>query len=232
LPQFSADAEGAIATATRAEALGLDGVFVFNHLWKIGQPGGPVLDCFPLLGALAAETTRIDLGPLVARVGLVPDAVLVNQLRSLGRMVGPRLIAGVGAGDRLSAAENLAFGIHYPPAAERLATVESVCRQLRALGIETWAGGRSAAIRRVAATSADALNVWDASPDEVRAEGEGMPRVTWGGQVDLGVLDVDGLAAHLRALEGAGVDYAVCAPINAPWGRALEMLIGARDLVH
>ncbi|HZN13027.1 MAG TPA: LLM class flavin-dependent oxidoreductase [Acidimicrobiales bacterium] len=232
LPQFSTDVEGAVATAVRAEALGLDGVFVFNHLWPIGQPHRPAIECFTLLAAIGQETRRVRIGPLVARIGLLPDAVLVHTIASLRRQIGDRLIAGVGAGDRLSAEENVAYGIEYPPAAERLAAVETVVRALRADGIETWVGGRSPAIRRVAAAAADALNVWDATPAEVTAEGAGVPRITWGGQVDLSALDVDGLTASLRGLEAAGADFAVCAPINAPWDRALEMVAGARDCLN
>src|SRR3954471_13090412 len=100
--------------ARRAEDLGLDGVFVFNHLWPIGRPDGQVLECHTLLAAIAAETGRIRLGPLVARVGLLPDAVLVHTMTSLQRLAGDRVIAALGTGDRLSAAENLAYGIEYP----------------------------------------------------------------------------------------------------------------------
>jgi alkanesulfonate monooxygenase SsuD/methylene tetrahydromethanopterin reductase-like flavin-dependent oxidoreductase (luciferase family) len=232
LPQFSADAEGAIAAAVHADQLGLDGVFVFNHIWPMGQPDRPALDAFPLLAAIGHETSRVRIGPLVARVGLLPDAVLIHTLTSLQRQVGDRLIAAVGAGDKLSAPENLAYGLAYPPAAERLAAVETVCRSLCAAGIETWAGGRSADIRRVAATAADALNVWGASPAEVAAEGADVPRITWGGQVDLSATDAAGLAEQLRALEGAGADFAVCSPINSPWDRALEIVAGARELLN
>ena len=45
-------------------------------------------------------------------------------------------------------------------------------------------------------------------------------------------MDADALAAFLRPLEAAGVDFAVCAPINVDWDAALETLAGVRDLVH
>src|SRR5581483_3956830 len=170
LPQFRPDAEAAIVTARAAEAAGLDGVFVFDHLWPLGQPDRPVLQSWALLGALAAETGRVDVGPLVARVGLVPDAVLNHQFETLHRMVGARLIGGVGTGDRLSRAENVAFGVDYPSVEERLAQVAAACRHLRSLGARAWVGGRSAAIREVAAAEADGLNVWESTPDEVRTE--------------------------------------------------------------
>lgn len=232
LPQFSEDIDGAVAVANEAERLGFDGVFVFDHLWSIGQPESPAIDAFALLGALAQETTAIRLGTLVARVGLVPDAVLVHQFETLARMIGPRLIAGVGTGDRISAAENLAYGIAYPHASERLASVDVVCRTLRGKDIETWVGGRSAAIRTIAAGVAHALNVWDTTPDEVAADRAIVPRVTWGGQVDMDALDAPAVTRHLTAIADAGADFAICAPVNAPWDVALETLAGARDLLH
>ena len=106
LPQFRHDAEPAIDVARRAEAAGLDGVFVFDHLWPIGQRMRPALHSLTLLGALAAETERVVLGTLVARIGLLPDALLVHTLVSLHRMVGGRLVAALGTGDSLNREEN------------------------------------------------------------------------------------------------------------------------------
>jgi alkanesulfonate monooxygenase SsuD/methylene tetrahydromethanopterin reductase-like flavin-dependent oxidoreductase (luciferase family) len=233
LPQFRNDAEAAVVTARVAEAAGLDGVFVFDHLWPLGQPDRPVLQAFTLLGALAVETERVDIGPLVARVGLVPEAVLVHQFETLQRMVGDRLIAGVGAGDHMSRAENIAFGVDYPPAAVRLAQVADCCRQLRARGITAWAGGRSAGLRRVAAAEADALNVWESTPEEARAELDDVRQraggrpvgLTWGGRVFItpdgidhpnAVIKgtVDDAVVQLGQLADAGVTYAILSPLE------------------
>jgi len=93
LPTFRDDA-AVLGAARRAEELGLDGVFVFDHLWPMGAPQRPALSAFPVLGAIAASTRRVCFGPLVARVGLVPVAVLVAELLSLDRMAPGRLIAG------------------------------------------------------------------------------------------------------------------------------------------
>ena len=76
----------ALDAARRAEELGLDGVFVFDHLWPLGAPERPALSAFPVLGAVAAATEPgAASGPLVARIGLVPDEVLVAELLSLHR---------------------------------------------------------------------------------------------------------------------------------------------------
>lgn len=236
LPQFSADTGRLRAVVAAAEEAGIDGVFVFDHLWPIGQPDGEVLLSTPLLGFLAAVSQRVSVGSLVARVGVVPDAVMVQQFRTLHRMLGDRLIAGIGTGDHLSAAENRAFGIPYPPAGERLAAASGILDRLRDDGIHTWFGGRSAAVRRIATTHADALNVWAATPDEVAAEGaDAAPaEVTWGGQVLIGD-DPDDAAARLQRhghrtglvhgtvsevgaelarLARAGATWAVCAPLD------------------
>ena len=45
LPQFGEDPEACIEVARQAEAAGLDGVFVFDHLWAIGRPDRPAPTC-------------------------------------------------------------------------------------------------------------------------------------------------------------------------------------------
>ncbi|HVF76356.1 MAG TPA: LLM class flavin-dependent oxidoreductase [Acidimicrobiales bacterium] len=218
LPQFRDDAETAIETAKLAEAAGLDGVFVFDHLWPIGRPDRPALHSIALLGALAVETERVAIGTLVARVGLLPDAVLVNALVTVDRMAGGRLIAGLGVGDRLSRAENEAFAVPFAPVPERMASLVECCRQLRATGVTTWVGGLSERIRRVAAAEGVALNLWGVDADAVAAVAPA--EVTWAGQVGP---DVD-LRAHLRAVEDAGATWAVCAPVGRPWADAVKFL--------
>jgi alkanesulfonate monooxygenase SsuD/methylene tetrahydromethanopterin reductase-like flavin-dependent oxidoreductase (luciferase family) len=196
------------AAASVADRVGIDGVFAFDHLWAIGQPGRPALSAFPLLGAMAADTERVVLGTLVARVSLFADAVLVHHFETLRRMVGTdRVIAGVGTGDKLSEPENRAFALPYPPADDRRAALAECCRRLRGLGITTWVGGMTPATQAVARAEADALNLWGVTAEAVAAV-EGID-VTWGGQV-AGAVEV--VADGLRALRDAGATWAVCAP--------------------
>jgi len=219
LPQFQEDGEIAIAAARHAEELGLDGVFVFDHLWPIGQPDKPVLPALPLLGALTAETSRVHLASLVARVGLVPDAVLVHELASLARMAPGRFIAGLGTGDRMSAAENLAFGVAFPPAEARREALRWCCRQLRSLGIPTWVGLGAASLstRAVAVEEGATLNYWEAPLAAVAAEPD--VEVTWAGPLPGGV---DALVQRLKELAQAGATWAVCA-----WPSSLEVVAEA-----
>jgi len=236
LPQFRHQAGPALDVARRAEATGLDGVFVFDHLWPLGQPDRPALHWLGLLGALAVETERLTLGPLVARVGLVPDAVLVHGLVSLQRMLGPRLVAALGTGDEGNRSENEAYGLGFRPFAERLAALASCCRQLGDAGVRTWVGGRSPAVRRATA-DADGWNGWGSDPATFEAEAGGVApgrELTWGGQVLIGRTRSDadaklrahgprpGLVAgtiadlrgHFAALSAAGASWAICAPLD------------------
>ena len=236
LPQFRHDADAAVEVARRAEAGGLDGVFVFDHLWPMGQRMRPALHSTTLLGALAAETDRVVLGTLVARVGLVPDAVLVHTLVTLHRMTGGRVIAALGTGDSLNREENDAYGVPFAPVADRVASVVDCCRRLRAAGVTTWIGGRSPAVR-MAAANADGWNGWGIDVATWAEEGAGVPHggeLTWGGQVLIGRTraqadaklrahgprpglvagTVDDLKAHFDALAAAGASWAVCAPLD------------------
>ncbi|HEX2043004.1 MAG TPA: LLM class flavin-dependent oxidoreductase [Acidimicrobiales bacterium] len=234
LPQFREDPEPALSVARQAEDAGLDGVFVFDHMWPLGEPHRPALHSLALLGALAAETSRLTIGPLVARVGLLPDAVLVHALASLDRMVAPRLLVTLGTGDSANRDENEAYGVPFAPVAERVASLVACCRSLRDLGVPTWVGGRSAAVRRAAA-AADGWNSWGtdaATFAGLVASLAGVPAASWGGRVLVGASaeeaadklarhgprpglvhgTVADLAGHISALAGAGASWVVCAP--------------------
>lgn len=233
LPQFRDDAEPALEAAVLAEEAGLDGVFVYDHLWPIGRPDRPALHGPTLLGAIAAVTSEVAVGTLVARVGLVPDAVLVHQFVTVRRIVGPRLIAGLGIGDHLSRPENEAYGVPWRPAAQRRAQMASVCRSLSGLGVTVWVGGQAPATRAIGRTEAGAVNLWQAPAEEVAAEASrGDSEVTWGGQVDLssGTASGPGVNGLLSELAGAGASWAVLAPAGMPWPEAIEA-IGAATAV-
>jgi alkanesulfonate monooxygenase SsuD/methylene tetrahydromethanopterin reductase-like flavin-dependent oxidoreductase (luciferase family) len=242
VPQFRAEVEPALSAAARAEALALDGVFVFDHLWPLRQPERPALHSYELLAALAVETATVSLGTLVARVALLPDAVLVHNFVTLHRMLGDRLIAALGTGDSSNKDENLAYGVEFPAKARRLESLANCCRQLQSRGITTWAGGLSPEVRAIAADHADGWNAWGIHPTAlakgiVEAQGLAGPRpwtMSWGGQVLIGRDQaeadekaariglppgavhgtVETLRAHFRAVGDAGAAWAICAPLD------------------
>jgi alkanesulfonate monooxygenase SsuD/methylene tetrahydromethanopterin reductase-like flavin-dependent oxidoreductase (luciferase family) len=222
LPTFRDDA-AAIAAAQRAEELGLDGVFVFDHLWPMGAPARPALSAFPVLGAVAASTDRVCFGPLVARIGLVPDEILVAELLSLQFMAPGRLIAGLGTGDSKSAAENLAFGIPFDPPDERRVALRECARRMLDAGVPVWVGGGSPSTDELAVELGCAVNLWEGQLGAVAGM---VPRceVTWGGPV---AGEVPEIAQWLEEVAGAGATWAVCA-----WPESIEAVAEAAAFVH
>jgi alkanesulfonate monooxygenase SsuD/methylene tetrahydromethanopterin reductase-like flavin-dependent oxidoreductase (luciferase family) len=252
LPQFSTDGQRAVAAAERAEAAGLDGIFVFDHLWPIGRPGLPALHGMTLLAASAARTERVDVGTLVARIGLVPDLVLRRMFETVAHIAPGRLIAGMGVGDDKSALEDEAAGLLRETPPQRFARLGVLAAHLRPEGIPVWVGGRSRLARTTASGHADAVNFWGVSVAELVDEAPlaAPASVTWGQQVlvgrdknDLaerlathgglrpGLLagTVEQIGAHLAALADAGVTYAVCAPLDSGAPDAAERVAAAAE---
>jgi len=231
LPTFRDTPDEAFDAAARAAAAGVDGVFCYDHLWPMGQPERPALAPFPLLGALA---TRLGprhgragpyLGTLVARVGLVPGEVLAAQFGALERLAPGRVIAGLGTGDRLSAAENRAYGLPYPSAAERRAQLVQVARRLRHDGLTVWVAGGATGRTDEARAAGAAVNLWEADPALVaaRAGGPEAVEVTWAGPPPG---EEPSLRGRLAVLHRAGATWAVLGwPVDveelAEAGRAL-----------
>lgn len=224
LPTFRDDT-AALDAARRAEALGLDGVFVFDHLWPMGQKDRPALSAFPVLGAVAAVTSRICFGPLVARVGLVPDDVLVAELASLAHVAPGRLVAGLGTGDRQSAAENEAYGIPMGTADERRLALVGCARRVLDLGIPVWVGGGSVSTTELAVDLGPgaAVNLWEGQPAAVAAL-TSRCEVTWGGPVAATAPEI-GLG--FSELAEAGATWAVCG-----WPRSMEAVAEVAQMMR
>lgn len=95
----------------------------YQTLWVADHLSGQVMnapsmpECFTLLGALAAVTSTINIGPLVANVGNRHPGVLANAAATVQNISGGRLVLGLGAGASPTstfAAEQLALGIALP----------------------------------------------------------------------------------------------------------------------
>jgi len=219
LPQFRDEADTALDAARRAEELGIDGVFCFDHLWPMGQPGRPALSSGPLLGALAASTSTIALGTLVARIGLLPDEVLVEELCGVHALSGGRLVAGIGTGDRLSREENESYGIPFESAAVRRQRLATVATAVAGAGVPVWVGGGRPEMVALARATGAAVNVWQVGAAPVVGLVAQGVEVTWGGPVGD---TAEEAAAVLGEVADAGAMWAVCA-----WPESLEVVAEA-----
>jgi len=198
--------------AASAAASGVDGVFCYDHLWPMGDPTRPALAPFPLLGVIARRHPELVVSPLVARIGLVSDEVLLSQFAALDAIAPGRVLAALGTGDHLSAEENRAYGIEFAPASTRRASLERCAATLLERGTEVWIGGGAAATLKVAADLGCAVNLWGASPADVASQARST-RVTWAGLAPGGD---DEIATLLAALELAGAAWAVVGNLIDP----------------
>src|SRR5437868_11469254 len=83
-----------------AEQVGLDSLWLADHLiYRFpGEDESAPWEAFTMLSALAAVTSRIVLGPLVACTSFRPPALLAKMADTLDEISGGRFILGLGAG--------------------------------------------------------------------------------------------------------------------------------------
>ena len=90
-----------MAMAQRAEAVGFDSVWLPDHFLipatPIPEPGG-VWECGAMLAALAAVTSRVELGTLVLATGFRNPALIAKMADTIDEISGGRLTLGLGAG--------------------------------------------------------------------------------------------------------------------------------------
>jgi probable F420-dependent oxidoreductase len=83
-----------------AEQSGLDSLWLADHLiYRFPeQDESAPWETFTMLSALAAVTTRVELGPMVACTSFRPPAMLAKMADALDEISGGRFILGLGAG--------------------------------------------------------------------------------------------------------------------------------------
>ena len=143
LPQGIADSDHVIEVAVECERLGYDSVWAYDHLSPFWVRSGQALECWTLLAAVAARTSRIKIGSLVTNVNFRNPALLAKMTSTLDDISGGRLVVGLGVGDRLSRNELRSYGYKLPPIDERIARLRETIQILKSMWTEdnvTFAG--------------------------------------------------------------------------------------------
>src|SRR5213596_140381 len=92
------DVKGLYAYAERAEALGFESLWAWDHILLGVEPSFPIIDAITTLGAVAARTKTIKLGTGVLVLPLRNPTVAAKALGTLDVISGGRLILGAAAG--------------------------------------------------------------------------------------------------------------------------------------
>jgi alkanesulfonate monooxygenase SsuD/methylene tetrahydromethanopterin reductase-like flavin-dependent oxidoreductase (luciferase family) len=117
------------AMARAAEEVGFDSLWLGDHLLYRDPERGP-WEAWTTLAALAALTTRVRLGPLVACAGFHPPGLVAKMAASIGEISGGRFVLGLGAG--WSEVDFQAFGIPYDHRVSRFEEAFTIVRRLLA----------------------------------------------------------------------------------------------------
>jgi probable F420-dependent oxidoreductase len=119
-----------VAMARRAEDVCFDTLWLGDHLlYRLadGSARGP-WEVWTMLAALAASTSRIRLGPLVASTAFHAPAMLAKLAATVDEVSGGRLVLGLGAG--WNETEFEAFGFPFDHRIDRFEEAFTIIRTL------------------------------------------------------------------------------------------------------
>jgi probable F420-dependent oxidoreductase len=125
--------------AQMAEEMGFYSVSFGDHFYMEVTQGGsvgqkattPNLECYTALAAVASITKRVKLLTAVTPIGFRNPAVLGKITATLDHISEGRLIVGLGSGWQKSEYE--AYGLPFPPNADRLRQLEDAIKLLKVM---------------------------------------------------------------------------------------------------
>ena len=113
---------------------GFDSIWLGEHLlyrWPDRESRGP-WEAWTLMAAIAATTSRVEFGPLVACTNFHNPAMLAKQATTIDEISGGRMILGLGAG--WNETEFRAYGFPYDHRVDRFEEAFTIIRTLLSEG--------------------------------------------------------------------------------------------------
>ncbi len=131
-PQFGFSYRDILAIAREAEAANFRALWVSDHLFlNKDSVAQDCLEAWAVLAALAVDTRKIRIGPMVSAQSYRNPALLAKIAASVDQLSGGRLEFGLGAGWK--EVEYRAYGYDFPPAGVRVSQLREtleICTRL------------------------------------------------------------------------------------------------------
>ena len=167
-----------------AEDAGFESLWTFDHL-----TGPRCYEAVTLLAAMAVQTRRVRIGCLVLANGTRHVETLAAQLATVDALSGGRLEVGLGAGSLFAKEDFDVLGLPFAAWPERVDSLRAAVDRLQTLTapgsplgaraqqspLPLILGGKSAAVRRLAAECRLSWNLSTASAAEFARLKEGQP---------------------------------------------------------
>ncbi|MDQ6672853.1 MAG: LLM class flavin-dependent oxidoreductase [Chloroflexota bacterium] len=125
----SLDAGAAVDAAVEAERLGFDSIWVADHLMHGFDDA--ILEGWTTLSVIAGRTSRVKLGTIHLAQPFRAPAIIAKMAATLDALSGGRVIFFYDCG--WQEAEVRAYGLDWPPEAERIAAMEEGLDLIKAL---------------------------------------------------------------------------------------------------
>ena len=98
LPQMGFTYEQILHRAQRCDGLGIDSLWLYDHLYGPGAPDYPSMEAWTLATALLSRTERIQVGHMVLCNQFRHPVVLAKMATTLDQISAGRLTLGIGSG--------------------------------------------------------------------------------------------------------------------------------------